>query len=80
MTEGGEITAFAMSCRVIGLDVEHRFLAFVLEALAAEHDGATARIIETGRNGPVRNLYADNGFALEDGVWSKSLQRQRLAG
>ncbi len=30
VVEAGEIVAFAMSCRVIGLKVEHRFLAFVL--------------------------------------------------
>ena len=78
--ENGEIIAFAMSCRVIGLQVEHRFLEFVLEALAASHDVATARIVETPRNSPVRNLYADNGFALEGEVWRKTLQRQRRAG
>jgi FkbH-like protein len=75
----GEIIAFAMSCRVIGLEVEHRFLAFVLDHLADAHAEALGRIIETSRNGPVRNLYADNGFALEDGVWKKTLGRQRLA-
>ena len=80
VVELGEIVAFAMSCRVIGLDVEHQFLAFVLDHLAAAHAEALGRIIETTRNGPVRNLYADNGFALEDGVWRKALERQRLAG
>ena len=78
--EQAEIAAFAMSCRVIGLEVEHRFLAFVLEHLADAHDEARGRIVETSRNGPVRNLYADNGFALTDGVWRKPLERQRLAG
>ena len=80
MVEAGEIAGFAMSCRVIGLGVEHRLLAFVLEALAATHEDVAARILETSRNGPVRNLYADNGFELADGVWRKPLERQRLAG
>ena len=80
VVEAGEIAGFAMSCRVIGLGVEHRFLAFVLEALAATHEDVAARILETSRNGPVRNLYADNGFELADGVWRKPLERQRLAG
>jgi FkbH-like protein len=80
VAEAGEIIAFAMSCRVIGLNVEHQFLAFVLDHLADAHAEAQGRIIETSRNGPVRNLYADNGFALADGVWKKPLEPQRLAG
>ena len=79
VAEGPEIAAFAMSCRVIGLGVEHRFLQCVLAALAAGHEEASARIVETSRNSPVRNLYADNGFALRDGVWSRPLERPRLA-
>ena len=77
--EGAEITAFAMSCRVIGLEVEHRFLDYVLEALAADHEEAAAKIVETPRNGPVRNLYADNGFRLSGGMWRKPLARRKLA-
>jgi FkbH-like protein len=80
VTEGPEIIAFAMSCRVIGLEVEHRFLEFVLEGLGAGRDEVVAQIIETPRNGPVRNLYADNGFELTGGMWRKRLERQRLAG
>ena len=79
VAQGPEIAAFAMSCRVIGLGVEHRFLQCVLAALAAGHEEASARIVETSRNSPVRNLYADNGFALRDGVWSRPLERPRLA-
>ena len=80
VVEAGEIIAFAMSCRVIGLEVEHRFLTHVLDHLADGHAQALGRIIETSRNGPVRNLYADNGFALEDGVWTKTLEPRKLAG
>jgi FkbH-like protein len=65
----GEITAFAMSCRVIGLKVEARLLEQILESVEGE---VTARIIATDRNGPVRHLYADNGFRLEDGVWRRA--------
>ncbi len=76
----GEIIAFAMSCRVIGLEVEHRFLDHVLARMAETHDEAVARITPTPRNSPVRNLYADNGFALDEGVWRKALERRRMAG
>ncbi len=61
-----EIIAFAMSCRVIGLKVEARFLEHLLASLDGE---ATARINPTDRNGPVRHLYAENGFRFEDGLW-----------
>jgi FkbH-like protein len=71
--DGPEIAAFAMSCRVIGLKVEHSFLSFVLDAVADRHAEVLARIIETSRNGPVRHLYADNGFTLADGTWRKAL-------
>ncbi len=73
VTEGSEIAAFAMSCRVIGLKVEQTFLGFILGALADGHSEVLAKIVETTRNGPVRHLYADNGFSLADGTWRKTL-------
>jgi FkbH-like protein len=73
--DAGEITAFALSCRVLGLGVEHRFLQTILEALSTDHAELTARIVETPRNTPVRNLYRDNGFELAPGnLWRRSLQ------
>ena len=70
----GEIAGFAMSCRVIGLGVEHRFLREILADLAASHREVVARIVETSRNGPARNLYRDGGFAQRaDGAWVKRL-------
>jgi FkbH-like protein len=72
--DAGEIKGLALSCRVLGLGVEHRFVQAILEALAADHPEVTARIIETSRNTPVRNIYRDNGFELVgDGVWRRSL-------
>jgi FkbH-like protein len=73
--DAGEITALALSCRVLGLGVEHRFLQAILKALSADHAQLTARIIETSRNTPVRNLYRDNGFELVgDNLWRRSLE------
>lgn len=80
VVEGDEIAVFAMSCRVIGLKVERRFLSFVLDALADAHAQVLARILETPRNGPVRHLYADNGFVQDGGVWRRTLDRRREAG
>ena len=67
---GDEIVAFVMSCRVIGLGVEQRLLASAAAQALAKAGRAVARIVETSRNGPVRNLYRDGGFeAGEAGAW-----------
>jgi len=63
----GEIVGLAMSCRVLGLGVEHAFMDQIVAALGPALSG---RILETARNAPVRNLYRDNGFTRgEDSVW-----------
>ncbi len=70
IVEGGEVLGFAMSCRVIGLGVEQRLLTRIVED--AGTSAILARIVETSRNGPVRNLYRDGGFTQrEDGAWVK---------
>ena len=70
--EGREIVGLAMSCRVLGLGVEGHFVQHILTSLGAGE--VTARIIETPRNGPVRNLYRDNGFTLgDDAIWRRTL-------
>ena len=77
VVEAGEITGLVMSCRVIGLGVEQQLLGTVL----AEAGEVCARIHQTERNGPCRNLYADAGFALgRDGVWRSSRAQMRRAG
>jgi FkbH-like protein len=75
VVDGSEIAAFAMSCRVIGLKVEHQFLGFILDAIASRHSQVLAQIVETARNGPVRHLYADNGFEQDDGYWRRALSQ-----
>lgn len=78
VVEAGEIVGLAVSCRVMGLGVEHRFLDAILVELAASHDVLAARIVETPRNLPVRNLYRDHGFQLQpDGCWRLALDRRR---
>ena len=68
--EDGEIVGLALSCRVLGMGVERRFLQDLLAALRPGEGVISGRIIETDRNLPVRNVYADNGFVREaDGVW-----------
>lgn len=68
VVENGDITGLVMSCRVLGLGIEHQFVQYVIEDCGV--DRMTARIVATERNIPVRNIYRDNGFVLrEEGVW-----------
>ena len=77
---GGEIVGLAVSCRVLGLGVEQTFLGEVIAALAPGHPQLTARIMETARNAPVRNVYCDAGFTLgDDGVWRLEMNAKRSA-
>jgi FkbH-like protein len=65
-----QIVGFALSCRVLGLGVEHRFLQHIITELNRDGIALAARIVETTRNAPVRNIYRDNGFSRDaDGVW-----------
>jgi FkbH-like protein len=74
VVQDGEILGVAISCRVLGLGVEHAFLQFILQQMSADHAALTGQIIPTPRNGPVRNLYRDNAFEqVDDGVWRRSL-------
>jgi FkbH-like protein len=71
---GGEIQGLVISCRVLGMGIEHTFLRHVLDAMRSMTKGMSpslrGQIIPTARNIPVRNLYRDNGFNEgEGGVW-----------
>jgi FkbH-like protein len=76
--EDGEITGLVMSCRVLGLGIEHQFVRHVLgdSGLAQMR----ARIVPTVRNIPVRNIYRDNGFVLENGEVWRWTRRDRAEG
>jgi FkbH-like protein len=67
VVRNGEIVGLVLSCRVLGLGVEHAFL----RAVIADQGGPLAgRIVPTDRNTPARHIYRDNGFLRgEDGVW-----------
>jgi FkbH-like protein len=73
--ENGAITGLVMSCRVLGLGIEHRFLQHVIDAAGSDH--LTATIVPTARNLPVRNIYRDNGFVIEGDLWRWQRAPQR---
>ena len=74
VVRGDEITGLALSCRVLGMGVEHKFLRHIMQAMSSDRARILGRIIETSRNIPVRNLYRDNGFALDGDTWQRSLK------
>jgi FkbH-like protein len=73
----GEIAGLAISCRALGMGVEHRFLRHILDEM--QGSSLSARIVTTPRNMPARNIYRDNGFAeVEPGLWR--FESQMVAG
>jgi FkbH-like protein len=80
VVDHGEIVGLAMSCRVLGMGVEHRFLQHLIGTLTPQWPRLFGRIVETARNIPVRNIYRDNGFALDDdGLWRVQPEPIRLS-
>jgi predicted enzyme involved in methoxymalonyl-ACP biosynthesis len=66
----GEIAGLAVSCRALGMGIEHRFLRHVLDEMKDAPRPLGGRIIPTSRNTAVRNVYRDNGFTeAEPGLW-----------
>jgi len=66
----GEIAGLAISCRALGMGVEHRLLRHILGEMKASSVPLSGRIIPTSRNIPARNIYRDNGFTeAEPGLW-----------
>src|SRR3984957_3326021 len=66
----GEIVGFAISCRALGMGVEHTFLRQIVDAMKDSPRALRGRIIPTPRNIPSRNIYRDNGFSeRDDGLW-----------
>jgi FkbH-like protein len=66
----GEIVSLAVSCRALGMGIEHRFLSHILHEMKNAFLPLCGRIIPTSRNIPVRNVYRDNGFTeVESGLW-----------
>jgi FkbH-like protein len=66
----GEIAGLAVSCRALGMGIEHCFLRHILHEMKNASLPLCGRIIPTSRNIPARNVYRDNGFTeAEPGLW-----------
>jgi len=65
-----EILGLVISCRALGMGVEHTFLRHILDTVRGDAVTICGRIMATPRNIPVRNLYRDNGFSESAaGLW-----------
>jgi FkbH-like protein len=80
--DAGEISGLVMSCRVLGLGIEHEFMRHIIASFAEEArpDGPdpvlSGEIVETSRNIPVRHIFRDHGFARDaDGRWRLRIDR-----
>ena len=74
-----EIIGFAISCRALGMGIEHSFLRHVLNEMQDAPAPLRGRIIPTPRNIPARNLYRDNGFTeAAYGVWNSRNRRPAI--
>jgi FkbH-like protein len=74
-----EIIGFAISCRALGMGIEHTFMRHVLDEMKGAPLPLRGRIIPTPRNIPARNIYRDNGFKEgEPGLWE--LARSAVRG
>jgi FkbH-like protein len=61
-----QIKQFVMSCRVFGLDIEHRVLKTVINGIKGPI--VFAEYVKTEKNHPCREIYQKNGFVSEGGL------------
>jgi FkbH-like protein len=74
ITEGSHIEQFAMSCRVIALDVEVAAMSALLELFGESgRKSAVGTIVETPLNSVVRDLFDRCGFVGANGRWERPL-------
>lgn len=69
--ENTTIAQWAMSCRVLGLDIETAAVREVVHALASRGaQTVNAEVVETASNYICRDLYAQCGFQFDGTKWS----------
>ena len=61
----GHFIQFAMSCRVLGLDIETSVINATLQHEAATADRFSAEVVETDANMVCRSVYAQCGFTAD---------------
>lgn len=70
IVKGNELCQFVMSCRIMGLKAELNAISFVVEKIRQNMSvEIVAKILETDRNLPCRNVYASSGFVAHGNDW-----------
>ncbi len=64
-----EIPVFVLSCRVFGYGVETAMLNQIKLLAASRGKRVVGRYVSTPQNMPCKDVYAQNGFEDEDGLW-----------
>ena len=69
LIDGPHLTQYAMSCRVLGLEVEQYVITTLAAEIILEHGVARGTMVETDANHLCRTLYATAGFLAAEGEW-----------
>jgi predicted enzyme involved in methoxymalonyl-ACP biosynthesis len=68
------IEQFVLSCRILGLDVEHAAVAEIARrSFESGISTLTATLVETGKNGPCQDVFSRCGFTsvvTDPTLWS----------
>jgi FkbH-like protein len=68
--ESAEVGAWVLSCRVFGYGIETAMLNHVRRlSRQSQRTAVAGRIEKTEHNQPCQEVYASNGFVLQDSVW-----------
>lgn len=74
VVQAGEISALAVSCRALGIGVEHQFMDRIIAELSHHYNTLTASLVITARNVPARNIFRNHGFSEDDNnLWRVGL-------
>ncbi|KAJ3473956.1 hypothetical protein NLI96_g12729 [Meripilus lineatus] len=77
LVEGNHVKQWAMSCRVIGLDVEIAAMHAIANSLQkAGQVEVTGEVVKTEANFLCRDLFERCGFEQHDGLWRRLLPAQ----
>lgn len=67
--DGASIEQAVLSCRVFGLGIENMLTYAALEKILSDHDSATARLTDTGKNFSCHDHFKQYGFDRTDAGW-----------
>lgn len=78
VTEAAQVHILVMSCRVIGLDVEHAMLrAIERQVMASGQSVVRCQLVPTGRNQLAIDFMAQSGWRETEGCWCLELSSER---